>query len=127
MKAQLRPGAAWSALTCTDVRIVRKTKTLGPGITETFDIVTYDLECQCGKRLSMSAADFPGRRHMKDCGCGTSVNRMPTVIAVYLPLKLVERVDARASAEGLSRSRLIRNLLISGMVNTNQLESTQQL
>lgn len=68
-------GETWGALHCTDTENIKRVLDDG-AVKETSHEDQYHLVCACGKEFTIWADDFPGRKSMKDCGCGASA---PTI------------------------------------------------
>lgn len=70
-RVDLDYGVRWGRLVCTEVGIEWKSD-----IREEFggDIARqckyYELRCDCGREFRVWKSGFPGKRKMRDCGCG---------------------------------------------------------
>lgn len=106
----IKVGDSWGKLTCIGfgVEVTRETSN---GITEEIRTRIMDVECSCGTVVFVHADDFPGRRKMKDCGCGAGKSDTKILISLYLPLRLVQKLDVLSALGKESRSSLVTKYL----------------
>jgi len=107
----LRKGDRFGCLTLTSCG---KRLFAQDGIEDRLDWM--ELTCLCGKTIALWASRFPGKRKLKDCGCGrSSRDHSYVVVGVSLPLETREDVERFRQAEGLSFSRAIVELVRRGL------------
>lgn len=116
-KGKMETGTSWARLRCVKAEVVTIQIRDGDGRPfDSYDEAQYDFECDCGKKFSMSADVWPGKRKMKDCGCGISVD--DGVIVVYNftgPLHLRREIEKYQKSRGLSFSRACVEVMREGV------------
>ena len=100
-KGYLYSGAKWGHLKCQEVKSGFLTAGNATDGFRSRLAVTYELLCSCGKQISVRATQFPGKRLMRDCGCGVADEDYRSVnIKASVPLRIYDMVRAYVDVEG---------------------------
>jgi hypothetical protein len=99
-------GDEWGAFKLSDI-YTESVSTTHNGITDIIPTRFMVLDCSCGKRKTIAAGSFPGRRKMRDCGCGSSIPMGGKITAAYVPDETLKRIKTYASEQGLTVSKAI--------------------
>lgn len=96
MRYNLQVGDSWGALSVQSMYY--KDYEISDGaVTESGRACFAELKCACGTSMEMKASDFPGKRALRDCGCGAAdekkIKEYKTITSYYLPLGLLQAVD----------------------------------
>ena len=114
-KSELEVGARWGHLEVIKEGVERKTKGLGDGCTLTENATVYDARCTCGNVLRIWRDEWKGKKHLRDCGCGVSLDDGATVtMSVSVTLRLRRLIKKRAQEDRISMSRALRGLVELG-------------
>lgn len=125
-KGKLEAGTKWGRLECIKVE-KREDGLKDPdgNIFAEFTFEVYTFQCECGKQFEMTEEAWPGKRAMKDCGCGMSDNDGANVFFNFTgPLAVREAVTAYKKAHGVSFSRACVELLQKGIEHNNKASKT---
>lgn len=129
-KGKLSVGTKWSRMECIDIKLSKKELTDGDGaVFESWDEVQYTFLCECGKTVKMWQDAWPGKRAMKDCGCGLADEDLGSVMMAFTgPAQFKLNVRRYARTKGWSFSRAIVELVKAGLqadgTNWNESEVT---
>lgn len=116
MQLSLNEGERWGQLHCIRVWNDIETKRNEFGLEETVVTPKAKIRCNCGREFEIRIALFPGKRRLKDCGCGLSIRAAArTVLTAYLPVTTLHRLRAYAGKRGVSISQATNELLISAL------------
>ncbi len=119
-----RTNTPWGALTLLDIRDERVRIPRRAG----FDMVTVtvlDLECECGKRWTMNASEFEGKRKRRDCGCGLAAIRHVNISA-YIQHPTASALKREAKDLDISMSKLVKNILDQHVANARTLAASNE-
>lgn len=124
-------GNTWAAITVIDLYEEDKKVQESPGITATYKVEMVEFRCECGAEWSIEQDAFPGRRKLKDCGCGAGskkteiikggVRRMQrtgetkVIVSTYLPVSLRDSISERAVKQNVSFNMATMELLLLGL------------
>ncbi len=110
---QMRVGDRWGRLTLTDI-YTEIVETRHNGVTDSTPTQFYEVRCECGSTKVLSKSSFPGRRKMRDCGCGTGVSG-GRITAAYIDGPTYAQVSTYAREHGLTISKGIVELCRAGL------------
>lgn len=97
----MKVGDAWGRLKVVEIvqRVIERDT--GDGGFEQYTASVAVLECDCGERVDCEVKLFPGKRRVRDCGCGLSErDGMQVGFSATLPVGLIEEVRELARREG---------------------------
>jgi hypothetical protein len=114
---KLYEGMAWNHLTVVKLGVGERNVTDRDGITRTWKHAPYaECKCSCGRMVRIWLAEWRGKKHQRDCGCGVSVNDGSAVtVTATIPLGLKKQVEAYRQERGVSFSRAVYELLEKGL------------
>jgi hypothetical protein len=99
-----------------EVAVERRKIDCGGGVTDSWDETRVRLRCSCGGELAVWKSDWPGRRMVRDCGCGVALLDGRIVSAcVSMPLRVKLAVGKHARQRGTSFSRAVQDLVEAGL------------
>ena len=122
---RIQAGDRWNRVQCIDISSVERTVPwIGGGGSDIFELEVLTLKCECGKEFTIDKRDFPGKRRVKDCGCGIGFeDGVPIVRAVSMPLELWRQVKEYAEDQYIwNFSAAASALLRSGLEQHEQKE-----
>ena len=107
----------WGQLEVIDMDFQEVTEHPYEGITSTSNVIIAKLKCNCGKVFEIRRDQFPGKRRMKDCGCGIAkTDGLCVMTAMSLPFSLMQTIKAFADKETKSnKSRAMQILMRRGI------------
>ena len=113
-------GARWNAVTAIETAMVNE---VTPGnsdgsVLDYANVKKHILKCDCGKLFEIAVKDCPGKRAVKDCGCGIGAvlgGEYKANLAVYLPLSMIKEVDDYANHFKLKRMHAFNKLIECGL------------
>jgi hypothetical protein len=116
-------GDTWGYVRVTDIRMETRHSHDG-AVSARWGEKTIHLKCQCGKEFSLPYEKFPGRRALKDCGCGIAVDRVSedlrTSQSIYIEMELLKEITRWAFKNGVSTSKAIVTLAKIGLVDAKK-------
>lgn len=122
MTAKISVGDSWGKLVVERVWEEDESQ-LDGAVTYTYPERFAALRCSCGNEVTIRVKDFPGRRNLRDCGCGAAARRVyvpkgpkpiserHVQLSVSLRMETVGLLQAYAQSQGFSASRAIDQLL----------------
>jgi hypothetical protein len=112
-----RVGDKWGKLRITKIYSeIATVKT--PGRTDNLPILFYEFQCECGKVKTIVASTFPGRRKMRDCGCGWAAPcGAGRATGAFIDLKLYDAIVKYSKLKGITVSRAIGVLCRSALTS----------
>jgi hypothetical protein len=113
-----RIGDRWGKLELTDI-YTDNVKTVRNGVTDIIPSLFYELTCKCGKTKSISSGMFPGRRKMRDCGCGSADNGGGRITSAYIHENIFVQVTHYAKEQGITVSKAIGQLCETALATPN--------
>lgn len=116
-KGKLEVGTKWGRLECVKIE-KREDGVRDPdgNVFASFVFEMYTFKCECGKQFEMTEESWPGKRAMKDCGCGLSDNDGAHVFFNFTgPLAIREAVTVYKKKYEVSFSRACVELLQKGI------------
>lgn len=113
--AKVEVGDKWGSLEVTDIRIEPITRIDG-AVKETRNECSIYMRCKCGNEFSRAEREMPGRRELRDCGCGLSSNNSrPELFTVSLDRSTAARLMDYCRDNRVNTSSAIRFLLRAGL------------
>lgn len=98
MCKSIRDGESWNGLTCIENALLDiSTPDPRGGVVDYDRVLAHFLKCECGKEFQVQVANCPGKRALRDCGCGAGGSRYQITVSLYAPITLLRDVDSYAA------------------------------
>lgn len=123
-KLLVMQGDKWGALHCTYAGMREIEQTTGSTYIRG-DVFVYELECECGNKLTIPRSVFRGKRVIRDCGkCASNTGGKAVGMSFTLPRNVAERLEAYASKTKVNRSQALAELVRLGLKQTENTEES---
>lgn len=125
----LKEGDKWAAVIVIGNEMTSEQVT-HRGVTETVMFRVLEFRCDCGEPIVMKSGDFPGRRKMRDCGCGIWARQSEvkpvkmTTTSIYIPIEIMRRLRQYAADNDTTPNKAISRVLDDGLPEMR--EETQE-
>lgn len=114
-KGYLYTGCRWGQLHCVAQESELKSVGNAQDGYRQCTALRYTVQCACGKQFQIWASEFPGKRLMRDCGCGLG-NAQTVSMRIGMPLDVIEIIRLYRAEEGntMSSNVAIADLIKEG-------------
>ncbi|HEX6825461.1 MAG TPA: hypothetical protein VF077_04010 [Nitrospiraceae bacterium] len=111
------PHNHWGALTVTGITEKWREVQISDGLTEEVRDYRLYMRCDCGKTVEMFKSEFPGKKEMRDCGCGVGNSRrgVSQIKSFYVSDQLCEQIQVYALKNKLTFSAAVSELVAVGL------------
>jgi len=87
---------------------------------EEFPDVQLTLICHCGKEFTVWQSEFPGKRKMKDCGCGMAERAKRALVTFCTTDTNLKRITAYALDQRMTLSKACAEIVEIGLTTLDR-------